>query len=53
MGVFQAILGIGIFAGPMLVGTLSTAAGLYWGFMLVGALALFSAIASYFVLEPD
>lgn len=38
MGYFQAIYGLGMFLGPLLVGAISQAAGMDWGFGAVGLL---------------
>ncbi|MFP4200352.1 MAG: MFS transporter [Clostridia bacterium] len=44
MGFFQAIYGLGMFAGPVFVGAVSDALQLSWGFWLVGAIGLLAAI---------
>jgi MFS family permease len=46
MGVFQAVYALGIFAGPFVVGLISDALGLSWGFWLTGVIGLFSAFLS-------
>lgn len=43
MGFFQAIYGIGMFMGPMMVGFLSDTAGLATGFLSTGAVGLLGA----------
>ena len=40
MGLFQAVYGIGMFLGPVLVGWLSDAFGLSWGILAVGVISL-------------
>jgi len=52
MGFFQAIYGLGMFLGPVLIGVLGEAAGLNWGFWLVGFLGVMGAgLAFSFVSE--
>ncbi|MFO7941275.1 MAG: MFS transporter [Bacillota bacterium] len=48
MGFFQAIYGLGMFAGPVFVGAISDALKLAWGFWLVGGIGL--AAAAYTLL---
>ncbi len=46
MGFFQAIYGVGMFAGPVLVGSVSDAFSLAWGFWLVGIVGLVGALTT-------
>ncbi|KYZ77880.1 hypothetical protein AXX12_17635 [Anaerosporomusa subterranea] len=46
MGMYQAIYGLGMFLGPVLVGIISDRAGLAWGFWLMGAFGVGSAIVA-------
>lgn len=48
MGFFQAIYGIGMFAGPMVVGFLSDTVGMAWGFWTTGLIGLLAAAFSWF-----
>ena len=48
MGFFQAIYGIGMFAGPSLVGALGDSVGVSWGYALVGLFGLAAAVLSGF-----
>lgn len=47
MGFFQAIYGIGMFVGPMVVGFLSDTAGMSWGFWTTGLVGLLAAVFSF------
>lgn len=46
MGFFQAIYGLGMFAGPILVGTISDLAGLEMGFWMIGLVGILGAVLS-------
>lgn len=46
MGVFQAVYGLGMFLGPVMVGMVSDKAGLAWGFWLTGMFGIASAIVA-------
>lgn len=46
MGFFQAIYGVGMFLGPVLVGFISDIAGLSWGFWVVSILGVTGSIIS-------
>jgi MFS family permease len=46
MGVYQAIYGLGMFLGPVLVGMVSDRIGLDWGFWLMGAFGVGSAMVA-------
>jgi MFS family permease len=48
MGFFQAIYGIGMFAGPSIVGALGDTVGVSWGYALVGVFGLAAALLSGF-----
>ncbi len=47
MGFFQAIYGIGMFVGPMVVGFLSDTAGMSWGFWTTGLVGFLAAAFSF------
>lgn len=51
MGFFQAIYGVGMFAGPVLVGSIGHAVGLTWGFWLVGLTGFAGAAMSLALWE--
>lgn len=44
MGFFQAVYGIGMFMGPVIVGFLSDMAGLTWGFWVTGTIGILGAV---------
>jgi predicted MFS family arabinose efflux permease len=46
MGVYQAIYGLGMFVGPVLVGMISDRISLDWGFWLMGAFGVGSAMVA-------
>ncbi len=48
MGFFQSIYGVGMFMGPSIVGALSQAVGLSWGFVLVGIVGVMAVVLSRF-----
>lgn len=48
MGFFQAIYGLGMFAGPIFVGTISDFAGLRMGFWMIGLVGILGAILTRF-----
>ncbi|RCW51347.1 MFS transporter [Halanaerobium sp. ST460_2HS_T2] len=48
MGFFQAIYGLGMFIGPIFVGTISDFAGLKMGFWMIGLVGILGAILSRF-----
>jgi len=48
MGFFQAIYGLGMFMGPILVGIISYYAGLKMGFWMIGMVGLFGALLTRF-----
>jgi len=48
MGFFQSIYGIGMFIGPSMVGAVSQAVGLSWGFVFVGSFGLAAAVTAIF-----
>lgn len=50
MGVYQAIYGVGMFLGPVIVGMVSDRAGLDWGFWLIGAFGVVSAACAMYQL---
>lgn len=43
MGFFQAIYGVGMFTGPLVVGVLSDSVGLTWGFVITGLIGAVGA----------
>ena len=48
MGFFQAVYGIGMFLGPVIVGALSDAVGLTYGFWVSGLISLLAAVLIFF-----
>ena len=48
MGFFQAIYGLGMFMGPIFVGTISDFAGLKMGFWMIGLVGILGAILTRF-----
>ena len=48
MGFFQAIYGLGMFIGPIFVGTISDFAGLKMGFWMIGLVGILGAVLSRF-----
>ncbi|MFN2341493.1 MAG: MFS transporter [Halanaerobium sp.] len=48
MGFFQAIYGLGMFMGPIFVGTISDYAGLKMGFWMIGLVGILGAILTRF-----
>ncbi|TDO73375.1 putative MFS family arabinose efflux permease [Halanaerobium saccharolyticum] len=48
MGFFQAIYGLGMFIGPIMVGTISDFAGLKMGFWMIGLVGILGAILTRF-----
>ncbi|TDQ03916.1 putative MFS family arabinose efflux permease [Halanaerobium saccharolyticum] len=48
MGFFQAIYGLGMFTGPIFVGTISDLAGLKMGFWMIGLVGILGAVLSRF-----
>ncbi len=48
MGFFQAIYGLGMFIGPIFVGTMSDLAGLDMGFWMIGLIGFIGAILTKF-----
>lgn len=53
MGFFQAIYGLGMFIGPVLVGYLSDAASLAWGFVAVSLMGFLGAAVTGMVLKNE
>ncbi len=53
MGFFQAIYGLGMFTGPVLVGLAGDAAGLRLGFWVAGIIGLFSAALTQRIIGPS
>ena len=53
MGFFQAIYGLGMFLGPILVGFISDLAGLSWGFWITGIMGLVGSYLSYILVSPS
>jgi len=48
MGFFQAIYGLGMFMGPIFVGTISDFAGLKMGFWMIGLVGILGAVLTRF-----
>ncbi|PUU93071.1 MFS transporter [Halanaerobium sp.] len=48
MGFFQAIYGLGMFTGPIFVGTISDLAGLKMGFWMIGLVGILGAVLTRF-----
>ena len=53
MGFFQAIYGLGMFLGPILVGIISDLAGLSWGFWIVGIMGLVASFLALILIKPS
>ena len=53
MGFFQAIYGIGMFIGPILVGIISDLVGLSWGFWIVGLMGVIGALLAFMLIKPS
>ncbi len=53
MGFFQAIYGLGMFLGPILVGIISDLAGLSWGFWIVGIMGAIGALLAYMLIKSS
>jgi MFS family permease len=51
MGFFQAVYGIGMVIGPVLIGLLADNFGLGFGFVVVGLMTLLTAVLAGFVLK--
>ncbi len=51
MGFFQAIYGVGMFAGPVFVGYVSDALSLTWGFWMVGLVGIAGALTAWCLWE--
>jgi MFS family permease len=51
MGFFQAVYGIGMIIGPVLVGTMADLFSLGTGFIIVGIVTFMTAVLSFFVLK--
>lgn len=51
MGFFQAIYGIGMFIGPVIIGFFADSLGIIWGFMFSAIVALAGAAGSYMFIE--
>jgi MFS family permease len=52
MGFFQAIYGLGMFAGPLLVGTISDFSSMKIGFLFIGCVGLLGACLSR-IYQPE
>ncbi len=52
MGFFQAIYGLGMFAGPVLMGLIGDMASLSQGFLLIGLIGCLSALLSWVTIKP-
>ena len=53
MGFFQAVYGIGMVIGPVLIGLLADTFGLGTGFVIIGIVTLLTAVLTAFVLKPN
>ena len=53
MGFFQAIYGIGMSIGPIMVGFLSDTVGLSWGFLTAGILGIVGALLSFLLIKSN
>ena len=53
MGFFQAVYGVGMVVGPILIGGLADAFNLETGFVVIGLLSMLTAVLTFFVLSPD
>lgn len=51
MGFFQAVYGIGMIIGPVLVGILADIFSLGTGFVIIGILTMMTAVLSWVVLR--
>ena len=51
MGFFQSIYGLGMFAGPVIMGILGDIAGLSQSFVILGTAGLAAAVYAYFVIN--
>ena len=51
MGIFQAVYGIGMFMGPLLMGIISDVFELNLSFVVLGSACLVTAVISYFLLK--
>ncbi len=49
MGFFQAIYGVGMFVGPIIVGVLSDFVGLSWGFVAVASIGVLGILTTFFL----
>jgi MFS family permease len=47
MGFFQAIYGLGMFLGPIIVGFISDFLNLSWGFWITGLFGIVAAIMAF------
>lgn len=47
MGFFQAIYGMGMFMGPLVIGAISGWAGMYWGFTAIGMTGILGSAAAW------
>jgi MFS family permease len=53
MGFFQAVYGIGMVIGPVLIGLLADNFGLGTGFVIIGMISLMTSVLAAFVLKPN
>ena len=51
MGFFQAIYGLGMFIGPILVGVISDLVGLSWGFWIVGLMGALGSLLAFILID--
>lgn len=51
MGFYQAIYGLGMFIGPILMGTLADWLSLKFGFIVIGAFGIIAAVFSKVILK--
>jgi MFS family permease len=52
MGFFQAVYGLGMFLGPVLVGLFGAGIGLSFSFLAIGAIGVLAALISRFYIQP-
>ncbi|HZJ83485.1 MAG TPA: MFS transporter [Clostridia bacterium] len=53
MGFFQAIYGLGMFIGPIMVGFISDIAGLSWGFWITGIIGVIGSFLTWILIKTS